>query len=36
MALSTSWRALRPNLLAVVAVVNWGLSYGLTKVALAE
>ncbi|MET0486099.1 MAG: DMT family transporter [Candidatus Rokuibacteriota bacterium] len=36
MALSTSWRALRPDLLAVVAVVNWGLSYGLTKVALAE
>ena len=36
MALSTSWRALRPDLLAVVAVVNWGLSYGLTKLALAQ
>jgi hypothetical protein len=36
MALSSSWRALRPDVLAVAAVVNWGLSYGLTKLALAQ
>jgi O-acetylserine/cysteine efflux transporter len=31
-----AWRGLRPDVLAVAAVVNWGLSYGLTKLALAQ
>jgi drug/metabolite transporter (DMT)-like permease len=31
-----AWRAIRADVLAVSAVVNWGLSYGLTKLAFAE
>src|SRR5262249_8019945 len=30
------WPAIRADVLAVSAVVNWGLSYGLTKLAFAE
>ena len=36
MARPTWWPFLRADLLAVAAVVNWGLSYGLTKLALAQ
>ena len=36
MAPPTWWPLLRADLLAVAAVVNWGLSYGLTKLALAQ
>ena len=36
MARPTWWPLLRADLLAVAAVVNWGLSYGLTKLALAQ
>jgi len=31
-----AWRAIRADVLAVSAVVNWGLSYGLTKLAFVE
>jgi drug/metabolite transporter (DMT)-like permease len=31
-----AWQAIRADVLAVSAVVNWGLSYGLTKLAFAE
>src|SRR5262245_27922231 len=31
-----AWRAIRADVLAVAAVVNWGLRYGLTKLAFAE
>jgi hypothetical protein len=36
MARPTWWPFLRADLLAVAAVLNWGLSYGLTKLALAQ